>query len=79
MRVRRVRTAWLIAPPVAPALILVAVSAGINEPLRGHLERRANAALIGYQVRLGGLHLHPLGFSIDFYDLTVSQSENPEP
>jgi hypothetical protein len=72
-------TFWVLAIPVALVLILVAVGAGINEPLRGYIERQANRSLTGYHVRIGSVHLHPIGFAVDFYDLVVSQDANPDP
>jgi hypothetical protein len=38
-----------------------------------------NARLQGYTVGIGGLDVHPLGFSVDFEDLRVVQEADPDP
>ena len=62
-------------------LIALAVVASffIDEPLRRTIERRMNERLDGYTVTLGKLDFHPLGFSIDFGDIVVSQNAHPDP
>lgn len=72
---------WVLA---AGALVVLLVAAAVaafllDEPLRGYLERQANANLDGYTVAIGALDFHPLGFSIDFEDLVVSQDAHPDP
>jgi hypothetical protein len=66
---------------VAAALVvaLVAASLLIDEPLRRYVEGRVNESLDGYTVRIGRLDFHPLGFSVDFEDLVVTQDAHPDP
>lgn len=50
-----------------------------DEPLRRSMERRMNASLKGYSVRIPRLHFSLFGGSITLYDMTVRQQQNPEP
>jgi hypothetical protein len=43
------------------------------------MERRINAPLKGYSVRLPGLHFQPIGLSLTLKGMTVFQQANPEP
>src|SRR5438093_11739732 len=38
-----------------------------------------NQRLRGYSVRIGALNFHPLGFSIDFKNIVVTQDAYPDP
>jgi hypothetical protein len=76
-----VRTRWTwvvgaVAVVLAPAL---AVTFFIDEPLRRVTEREMNARLDGYTARIGRLDFHPIGFSVDFYDVVVVQDAHPDP
>jgi hypothetical protein len=70
---------WLIGAVAGLIIIATAVSFFIDEPLRRHTEQQLNTHLKGYTVRLGKLDLHPLGFSVDLYDIVIVQDANPEP
>jgi hypothetical protein len=73
---------WWIWGAGAVALMVVAAvvaSFFIDEPLRRYLERQLNARLQGYTVRIGALDLHPLGFSVDAKDVTLTQDAHPDP
>jgi hypothetical protein len=64
---------------VAALLVLFGASYLLDEPLRGFMERKINAPLKGYSVRLSGAHLQPVGFSLTLKGLTVLQQANPDP
>jgi hypothetical protein len=65
---------------VAGALVLlVAASFFIDEPLRRSMERRMNASLQGYSVRIPRLDFHPIGLSLTLENLELRQTANPEP
>ena len=63
----------------AVLLVLFGVSYLLDEPLRGSMEKRINAPLKGYSVRLPGLHFQLVGFSLTLKGLTVLQQANPDP
>lgn len=60
-------------------LVLFIVSYVLDEPLRRSMEKRINAPLKGYSVRLPGLHLQLVGLSLTLKGLTVVQLANPDP
>lgn len=60
-------------------LFLFGASYLLDEPLRGSMERRINAPLKGYSVRLPGLHFQIVGLSLTLKGLTVSQNAYPDP
>jgi hypothetical protein len=73
---------WWIWGAGAVALVAVAAvvaSFFVDEPLRRYLERQLNARLQGYTVRIGALDLHPLGFSVDVKDVSITQDAHPDP
>lgn len=70
---------WALGSVVALVVILVIASFFIDEPLRRSMEREVNNRLKGYTATIGKLDFHPIGFSIDLYDLTVTQNEHPDP
>src|SRR5262249_19149846 len=51
----------------------------VDEPLRRRIEYEMNQRLHGYSVRIGVLDFHPLGFSIDFKNIVVTQDAHPDP
>lgn len=76
------RRRWIrIAGGAVALIVLAAVVASffIDEPLRRTMERRINARLDGYTVRVGRLAFHPIGFSLDFGDLVLVQNAHPDP
>jgi len=78
---RGARRHWLaIGIPVAIILLLVYTIAFLtNDPLRRYTETKMNAALKGYTARIGKLDLHPLGYSLDLYDVVITQDAHPDP
>jgi uncharacterized protein involved in outer membrane biogenesis len=56
-----------------------AVAYAIEDGLRRRMEQRVNAALKGYQVRVGALDLHPIGLSLDLEDVVLTQDAHPDP
>jgi hypothetical protein len=66
---------------VVAFLVLAAVAASffIDEPLRRYVERQVNARLQGYTVRIGALDVHPLSFSVDVTDVSLTQDAHPDP
>jgi hypothetical protein len=60
-------------------LAIVLVDVFIDEPLRASIERRMNAALQGYTVRIGAADLNPWNFSLALSDLAVRQQAHPDP
>ncbi|MEW6269977.1 MAG: DUF748 domain-containing protein [Thermodesulfobacteriota bacterium] len=70
---------------VAIGLLLLIVLAAfvaayvIEEPLRRSMEQRVNAALEGYEVRIGALDLHPIGLSLDLENVVLTQDAYPDP
>jgi uncharacterized protein DUF748 len=76
------RRRWVVAAAVVLAVLVGAVVAAallIDEPLRRYIQARMNQRLDGYTVRIGKLDFHPLGFSIDFEDLQLTQDAHPDP
>jgi len=65
--------------PAGLAVCLYSVSFLLDEPLRAMMEKRMNGHLIGYSVRLSGLHLNPIGLSLTLKGLTVLQQAHPDP
>lgn len=74
------RGAWIAGGLVAAlAGLVLAASALLDEPLRQRIEAEMNRRLDGYTVRIGRLDFHPVGFSIDFHDLVLTQDAHPDP
>jgi hypothetical protein len=70
---------WVAGTVMLLAAVAVVASFFIDEPLRRYLERQLNARLQGYTVRIGALDFHPLGFSIDVEDVSLTQDAHPDP
>jgi len=69
-----------IAIPIAILLVLAyTIASLIDEPLRRYTEAKMNRALKGYTARIGKLDFHPVGFSLDLYDVVVTQDAHPDP
>jgi Domain of Unknown Function (DUF748) len=74
------RRLWILAAVVVVVVgVAYAASFTVDEPLRRTIERRMNARLKGYTVRLGGANFHPHGFSLELLNLSVVQNANPDP
>ena len=61
------------------AMVAYTIAFLIDEPLRHYTEANLNGALKGYTARIGKLDFHPHGFSLDLYDLVVTQDAHPDP
>ena len=76
----RKRWMWVVVSVLAVVLVLAyAIAFLIDEPLRRMTESQMNARLKGYTARIGTLDFHPIGFSVDFYDVVVTQDAHPDP
>ncbi|HET7341797.1 MAG TPA: DUF748 domain-containing protein [Methylomirabilota bacterium] len=73
------RSKWVLGTVVAMALVAVAASFFLEEPLRRETEKQMNARLKGYTAHIGSLSFHPIGFSIDFRDVILAQQAHPDP
>src|SRR5881409_186368 len=75
------RRGWIWTGSIVGALVALAIVATffIDEPLRRRVEYEMNQRLRGYSVRIGALNFHPLGFSIDFKNIVVTQDAYPDP
>jgi hypothetical protein len=78
---RGIRRHWIvISVPIALVVIAVyALAFMLDEPLRRYTEEKMNRALKGYTASIKALDFHPLGFSLDLEDVTITQDEHPEP
>src|SRR5262249_23219410 len=76
---RRRVVVWLVLVIAFLGAAMAIVNAFADEPLRRVLERRINAALDGYTVTIGALHLHLLGFAVELDDVTAVQNARPRP
>jgi uncharacterized protein involved in outer membrane biogenesis len=76
-----VRRGLIISALVLVVLLGVAFAAAflIDEPLRRYVETQMNQRLEGYTVRIGRLDFHPIGLSVDFENLIVTQDAHPDP
>jgi Domain of Unknown Function (DUF748) len=72
-------SAWIAAVLVALILAVTLGSYLFDGPLRRELEKKMNANLHGYSVRLGHAHAGLFGLSLFLSDLVVRQQANPEP
>ena len=70
---------WGVGILAALVLVLYGVAFFLDEPLRSMMEKRMNRHLVGYSVRLPGLHLNPIGLSLTLKGLTVLQQAHPAP
>jgi hypothetical protein len=78
---RGMRRHWIIiSMPIALVVIAAyAIAFMLDEPLRRYTEGKMNRALKGYTVSIKTLDFHPLGFSLDLEDVTITQDEHPDP
>jgi hypothetical protein len=70
---------WIVGILVALLLIVGLAVAFIDEPLRAYAERQLNSRVDGYTFHIGKLDFHPIGLSIDLEDVTVVQTDHPNP
>ena len=69
----------MVGIPVALALLFVAGSYFLDEPLRRGMEARINRNLKGYSVRLLAVHFQLLDLSLTLKGLTIIQQTHPAP
>ena len=78
--VRWRRAAIWAAGTLAGVLVLLLILPPlVAEPMRRSMERRMNASLDGYSVRIEKLSLRPFDFGLTLVNLSVRQNANPEP
>ena len=70
---------WIVGIVVVLLLIIGLAVAFIDEPLRAYAERELNRRVEGYTFHIGKLDFHPIGLSIDLEDVTVIQTDHPDP
>lgn len=70
---------WFAVPVVVLVVLAVVISFFLDEPLRRMTEREMNRRMKGYTAHLRKLDFHPIGFSVDFYDVQLVQNANPDP
>ena len=73
------KTVWIVS-----LLIMLTVMIGVavvffDEPLRLYAEREMNRHLEGYTVKIGKMHFHPIGLSIDLENVRLFQNAHPDP
>jgi hypothetical protein len=74
------RWAWVLGIITGVAIIAVVLSYLISsDALRRYMEHRMNSKLKGYTVHIGRAYLHPIAFSVDLDDLTLTQDAAPDP
>ena len=77
---KKTRWVWLTSALVLLTLAaIILLSALLDKPLQGYMERKLNARLKGYTVHLGGVRFHPFGFALDLTDVVIVQEANPKP
>jgi hypothetical protein len=70
---------WAGGILVGALVLLLVLPPLVAEPMRRSMERRMNAALEGYSVRIEKLRLRPFDFGLTLVNLSVRQDANPEP
>jgi len=60
-------------------VLLLASALFIDEPLRAYVEQKMNRSLKGYRVHIGALDFHPIGASLDLYDIRLVRTDEPDP
>ncbi len=73
----RKRWVWIILGSVA--LFIAGISFYADTVLRHSLERNINRRLKGYSVHIGAVSFHPIGFSLDLIDTSLTQNAHPDP
>jgi uncharacterized protein DUF748 len=75
------RRRWIWVGGILLALVVLAFVAArfVDEPLRRTVENNVNHRLVGYTARIGRLHFHPIGFSLDLEDVILIQDAHPDP
>lgn len=68
---------WVLWILIGLVAVTFFASFFLDEPLRKLTEKKLNSHLNGYTVRLPGLHVQLIGFSLTFKDLSISQKAHP--
>ncbi len=70
---------WIAGILAVIVLLLIVLPPIAAEPMRRSMERRMNASLKGYNVRIGKLRIRPFDLGLTLVNMTLRQSANPEP
>jgi hypothetical protein len=70
---------WLGGGLLTLVVLLIVASFFVDEPLRRFTEQKLNANVKGYHFTIGKLDFHPIGFSLDLYNVTVVKESAPDP
>lgn len=76
---RRLLAVWTMGIVAGIFLLLIVLPPLIEEPMRRSMERRVNASLKGYTVRISRLRIRPFDFGLTLDNFTIRQTANPEP
>jgi Domain of Unknown Function (DUF748) len=75
----RRRWRWLLGLILFVVVLVGSAAFLIDEQLRRTMERELNNRLVGYSVRISQVDFHPIGFSLDLEQVTITQDANPDP
>jgi uncharacterized protein involved in outer membrane biogenesis len=70
---------WVAGVIGSLAIVVLILSAVLNEPLRAFFENRINKNLKGYRIKLADVDLSPFELSIVLRGVTLIQEKYPEP
>jgi uncharacterized protein DUF748 len=74
-----VRMTKVLVGIAALFMLLLVAALFIDEPLRAYIEGKMNRSLKGYHVHIGALAFHPIGASIDLYEIRLERIDAPNP
>ena len=70
---------WAGGIAIAVILAILLSAFFVNRGLRHSIEDEMNRHLNGYTAHVGRAKFHPIGFSLDVMDWTISQNAHPDP
>jgi hypothetical protein len=70
---------WVAGTISLLAIIVLMLSALLNEPLRAFFEKRINENLKGYHIKLADVDVRPFDLSVVLQGVTLVQEKYPEP
>jgi hypothetical protein len=70
---------WWIIGSLILLLAVGMMTLYMDQPLRAIAERAMNRHLHGYTIKIGALHFHPIGLSLDLEDVDLYQDAHPRP
>ncbi|HXH82461.1 MAG TPA: DUF748 domain-containing protein [Candidatus Tectomicrobia bacterium] len=76
---RRRWIVWTLGILVVLVVLATIVAALIDEPMRRAIEQAMNDQLDGYTATIRALDFHPIGFSVELFDVVVVQQKHPDP